>query len=221
MFSRRPPCHRPRSNFPPKFRSRQGRNQRRARRPGFDPATDHAHERLLQPARPQSPQRKMGRRIADWGGMSELAVINDCNAAKVPINQRREAAMTARRRRLYAVDRWRRPAVGAGSGADRSAPTFCARTPPAPPRSSCPSRMRRGARPSRAGASAPASRSRQFRCRSPGQGADRRDVGVDVAIECVGKENARHLRRAACRRGVVVQAGLTSARPRRILGRGR
>ena len=70
--------------------------------------------------------------------------------------------------------------------------------------------MRRGAGPSRAGASAPASTIPKPPTSSAAVKAQTEEnVGVDVAIECVGNENALNTCvEAVRRRGVVVQAGL-------------
>jgi len=151
----------------------------------------------------------------EWGGMSELAVINDYNAAKVPdsISDEEAAMIEPAAVALYAVDRGGVQAGStvliAGAGPIGALTILCAHAAGA----------------ARIFVSEP-NPSRRKTIESWGICAgvyDPRDtdvvarvkdqteegVGVDVAIECVGKENALNTCiDAVRRRGVVVQAGL-------------
>ena len=150
-----------------------------------------------------------------WGGMSDLAVINDYNAAKVPdsISDEEAAMIEPAAVALYAVDRGGVQAGStvliAGAGPIGALTTLCAYAAGA----------------ARIFVSEPnASRRRTIESWGICAGVydpkssdvvaivkeqTEENVGVDVAIECVGNENALNTCvEAVRRRGVVVQAGL-------------
>ena len=150
-----------------------------------------------------------------WGGMSDLAVINDYNAAKVPdtISNEEAAMIEPTAVALYAVDRGGVQAGStvliAGAGPIGALTVLCAHAAGA----------------ARIFVSEPnASRRRTIESFGICAGVydpkitdvvagvkaqTEENVGVDVAIECVGKEDALNTCvEAVRRRGVVVQAGL-------------
>ena len=150
-----------------------------------------------------------------WGGMSDLAVINDYNAAKVPdtISDEEAAMIEPTAVALYAVDRGGVQAGStvliAGAGPIGALTVLCAHAAGA----------------ARIFVSEPnASRRRTIESFGICAGVydpkitdvvagvkaqTEENVGVDVAIECVGKEDALNTCvEAVRRRGVVVQAGL-------------
>ena len=150
-----------------------------------------------------------------WGGMSDLAVINDYNAAKVPdtISDEEAAMIEPTAVALYAVDRGGVQAGStvliAGAGPIGALTVLCAHAAGA----------------ARIFVSEPnASRRRTIESFGICAGVydpkitdvvagvkaqTEENVGVDVAIECVGNENALNTcAEAVRRRGVVVQAGL-------------
>ena len=156
-----------------------------------------------------------------WGGMSELAVINDYNAAKVPdsISDEEAAMIEPAAVALYAVDRGGVQAGStvliAGAGPIGALTILCAHAAGAAKIFvSEPNAARRKAIESWgicAGVFDPTKADVAALVKE--QTED--NVGVDVAIECVGNENALNTCvEAVRRRGMVVQAGLHVARPR-------
>jgi (R,R)-butanediol dehydrogenase/meso-butanediol dehydrogenase/diacetyl reductase len=151
----------------------------------------------------------------EWGGMSELAVINDYNAAKVPdtISDEEAAMIEPAAVALYAVDRGGVQAgstvLVAGAGPIGALTILCAHAAGAAKIFvSEPNAARRKTIESWgicAGVYDP--RATDVVARVKDQTEE--NVGVDVAIECVGKEDALNTCvDAVRRRGVVVQAGL-------------
>jgi (R,R)-butanediol dehydrogenase/meso-butanediol dehydrogenase/diacetyl reductase len=151
----------------------------------------------------------------DWGGMSELAIVNDYNAAKVPdsISDEEAAMIEPTAVALYAVDRGGVQAgstvLVAGAGPIGALTILCAHAAGAANIFvSEPNAARRKTIESWgicAGVYDPASSDVVALVKAQTE----ENVGVDVAIECVGKENALNTCvEAVRRRGVVVQAGL-------------
>ena len=151
----------------------------------------------------------------DWGGMSELAVINDYNAAKVPdaISDEEAAMIEPAAVALYAVDRGGVQAgstvLVAGAGPIGALTILCAHAAGAARIFvSEPNAARRKTIESWgicAGVYDPTNSDVVTLVKAQTE----ENVGVDVAIECVGKENALNTCvEAVRRRGVVVQAGL-------------
>jgi (R,R)-butanediol dehydrogenase / meso-butanediol dehydrogenase / diacetyl reductase len=151
----------------------------------------------------------------EWGGMSELAVINDYNAAKVPdsISDEEAAMIEPAAVALYAVDRGGVQAGStvliAGAGPIGALTILCAHAAGAARIFvSEPNASRRKTIESWgicAGVYDPGSVDVVARVKDQTE----ETVGVDVAIECVGKESALNTCvEAVRRRGVVVQAGL-------------
>jgi (R,R)-butanediol dehydrogenase/meso-butanediol dehydrogenase/diacetyl reductase len=150
-----------------------------------------------------------------WGGMSDLAVINDYNAAKVPdtISDEEAAMIEPTAVALYAVDRGGVQAGStvliAGAGPIGALTVLCAHAAGAARIFvSEPNASRRRTIESFgicAGVYDP--RTTDVVARVKDQTEE--NVGVDVAIECVGKENALNTCvEVVRRRGTVVQAGL-------------
>ena len=150
-----------------------------------------------------------------WGGMSDLAVINDYNAAKVPdsISDEEAAMIEPAAVALYAVDRGGVQAGStvliAGAGPIGALTILCAHAAGAAKiYVSEPNASRRRTIESWgicAGVYDPRTTDVVARVKEQTE----ENVGVDVAIECVGKESALNTCvEAVRRRGVVVQAGL-------------
>jgi (R,R)-butanediol dehydrogenase/meso-butanediol dehydrogenase/diacetyl reductase len=150
-----------------------------------------------------------------WGGMSDLAVINDYNAAKVPdsISDEEAAMIEPTAVALYAVDRGGVQAgstvLVAGAGPIGALTILCAHAAGAAKiYVSEPNASRRRTIESWgicAGVYDPKTVDVVARLKE----LTEENVGVDVAIECVGNENALNTCvQAVRRRGVVVQAGL-------------
>jgi len=150
-----------------------------------------------------------------WGGMSELAVVNDYNAAKVPdsISDEEAAMIEPTAVALYAVDRGGVQAGStvliAGAGPIGALTILCAHAAGAAKIFvSEPNATRRQTIESWgicAGVYDP--RSADIVALVKEQTGE--NVGVDVAIECVGNEGALNTCvEAVRRRGTVVQAGL-------------
>ena len=150
-----------------------------------------------------------------WGGTSELAIINDYNAAKVPpsISDEEAAMIEPAAVALYAVDRGGVQAGSTvlicGAGPIGALTILCAHAAGAAKIFvSEPNAARRKAIESFgicAGIFDPTKADVAALVKE--QTEDH--VGVDVAIECVGNENALNTCiEAVRRRGVVVQAGL-------------
>jgi (R,R)-butanediol dehydrogenase/meso-butanediol dehydrogenase/diacetyl reductase len=150
-----------------------------------------------------------------WGGMSELAVINDYNAAKVPdsISDEEAAMIEPAAVALYAVDRGGVQAgstvLVAGAGPIGALTILCAHAAGAAKIFvSEPNAARRKTIESW-GICAGVYDPRDSDVVALVKSQTEENVGVDVAIECVGKENALNTCiDAVRRRGVVVQAGL-------------
>jgi (R,R)-butanediol dehydrogenase / meso-butanediol dehydrogenase / diacetyl reductase len=150
-----------------------------------------------------------------WGGMSDIAVINDYNAAKVPetISDEEAAMIEPTAVALYAVDRGGVQAGStvliAGAGPIGALTVLCAHAAGAARiYVSEPNASRRRTIESWgicAGVYDPKNTDVVARVKEQIE----ENVGVDVAIECVGNENALNTCvEAVRRRGVVVQAGL-------------
>jgi (R,R)-butanediol dehydrogenase/meso-butanediol dehydrogenase/diacetyl reductase len=150
-----------------------------------------------------------------WGGMSDLAVINDYNAIKVPasVSDEEAAMIEPAAVALYAVDRGGVQAGStvliAGAGPIGALTILCAHAAGAARiYVSEPNASRRRTIESWgicAGVYDPKAIDVVARVREQTE----ENVGVDVAIECVGNESALNTCvEAVRRRGVVVQAGL-------------
>ncbi|MET4231524.1 (R,R)-butanediol dehydrogenase/meso-butanediol dehydrogenase/diacetyl reductase [Bradyrhizobium sp. LA6.10] len=150
-----------------------------------------------------------------WGGMSDLAIINDYNAAKVPdtISNEEAAMIEPAAVALYAVDRGGVQAGStvliAGAGPIGALTILCAHAAGAARiYVSEPNASRRRTIESWgicAGVYDPKAIDVIARVKEHTE----ENVGVDVAIECVGNESALNTCvEAVRRRGVVVQAGL-------------
>lgn len=150
-----------------------------------------------------------------WGGMSDLAVINDYNAAKVPesISDEEAAMIEPAAVALYAVDRGGVQAGStvliAGAGPIGALTILCAHAAGAARiYVSEPNASRRRTIESWgicAGVYDPKTTDVVARVKEQTE----ENVGVDIAIECVGNESALNTCvEAVRRRGVVVQAGL-------------
>jgi (R,R)-butanediol dehydrogenase / meso-butanediol dehydrogenase / diacetyl reductase len=150
-----------------------------------------------------------------WGGMSELAVVNDYNAAKVPdsISDEEAAMIEPTAVALYAVDRGGVQAGStvliAGAGPIGALTILCAHAAGAAKIFvSEPNATRRQTIESWgicAGVYDPKSANIVALVKEQTE----ENVGVDVAIECVGNEGALNTCvEAVRRRGTVVQAGL-------------
>jgi (R,R)-butanediol dehydrogenase/meso-butanediol dehydrogenase/diacetyl reductase len=151
----------------------------------------------------------------EWGGMSELAVVNDYNAAKVPdsISDEEAAMIEPAAVALYAVDRGGVQAGStvliAGAGPIGALTILCAHAAGAARIFvSEPNAARRKTIESW-GICAGVYDPRDSDVVAIVKSQTEENVGVDVAIECVGKESALNTCvEAVRRRGVVVQAGL-------------
>lgn len=150
-----------------------------------------------------------------WGGMSDLAVINDYNAVKVPasVSDEEAAMIEPAAVALYAVDRGGVQAGStvliAGAGPIGALTILCAHAAGAARiYVSEPNASRRQTIESWgicAGVYDPKTTDVAARVKEQTE----ENVGVDVAIECVGNESALNTCvEAVRRRGVVVQAGL-------------
>jgi (R,R)-butanediol dehydrogenase/meso-butanediol dehydrogenase/diacetyl reductase len=150
-----------------------------------------------------------------WGGMSDLAVINDYNAIKVPasVSDEEAAMIEPAAVALYAVDRGGVQAGStvliAGAGPIGALTILCAHAAGAARiYVSEPNASRRRTIESWgicAGVYDPKDIDVVARVKEQTE----ENVGVDVAIECVGNESALNTCvEAVRRRGVVVQAGL-------------
>jgi (R,R)-butanediol dehydrogenase/meso-butanediol dehydrogenase/diacetyl reductase len=150
-----------------------------------------------------------------WGGMSDFAVINDYNAIKVPasVSDEEAAMIEPAAVALYAVDRGGiqagSTALIAGAGPIGALTILCAHAAGAVKiYVSEPNASRRKTIESWgicAGVYDPKATDVAARVKEQTE----ENVGVDVAIECVGNENALNTCvEAVRRRGVVVQAGL-------------
>jgi (R,R)-butanediol dehydrogenase/meso-butanediol dehydrogenase/diacetyl reductase len=150
-----------------------------------------------------------------WGGMSDLAVINDYNAAKVPdaITDEEAAMIEPAAVALYAVDRGGVQAgstvLVAGAGPIGALTILCAHAAGATRIFvSEPNAARRRTIESW-GICAGIYDPRTSNVVALVKEQTEENVGVDIAIECVGNENALNTCvEAVRRRGTVVQAGL-------------
>ena len=132
-----------------------------------------------------------------WGGMGEIAVINDYNANLIPdsVSDEQGALVEPTAVALYGVDRAKvgggRTVLITGRRADRRAGGALLPMPSAPPRSSSASRTRTDGATSRGSALRTGS---SIRCSEDVIRILRDDteegVGVDSAIECSGNEAA-------------------------------
>jgi (R,R)-butanediol dehydrogenase/meso-butanediol dehydrogenase/diacetyl reductase len=151
----------------------------------------------------------------DWGGMSDLAVINDYNAAKVPdsITDEEAAMIEPAAVALYAVDRGGVQAgsivLVAGAGPIGALTILCAHAAGAARIFvSEPNASRRRTIESW-GICAGVYDPKSIDVAAVVKAQTEENVGVDIAIECVGNENALNTCvEAVRRRGTVVQAGL-------------
>jgi (R,R)-butanediol dehydrogenase/meso-butanediol dehydrogenase/diacetyl reductase len=151
----------------------------------------------------------------EWGGMSDLAVINEYNAAKVPdsISDEEAAMIEPAAVALYAVDRGGVQAGStvliAGAGPIGALTILCAHAAGAAKIFvSEPNASRRKTIESW-GICAGVYDPRNCDVAALVKDQTEEHVGVDVAIECVGNESALNTCvEAVRRRGVVVQAGL-------------